>query len=41
MVPFTEIRNSGRRLDNEGLELGFKTHGFMKYPGEDIEKVIV
>lgn len=28
MVPFTEIRNSGRRLDNEGLKLGFKTHGF-------------
>lgn len=39
MVPVTEIRNSGR-LSNEDLKFDLGHVGLMKYPDEEIEKVI-
>lgn len=40
MVLFIEVRNFGRGWSDENCKFGFGYVGFMRYLGEDIEKVI-
>ena len=41
LIPLTEIRNSGRRGGGKDEKYVFVPVCFLRYPGEDVEKVIV